>query len=265
MPEPFLYNLLGVPFIELSSVDSTNNYALTQIHAGLAQHGTAFFAHDQLAGKGQRGKVWASEKDASLILSVLINPQTIQVSQQFQFSACVALSVCEFFSHYTGKGTSIKWPNDLYWYDRKAGGILIENVIGNKKPADTVSWLWAVVGIGININQVLFPDELNNPVSLRQITGRNFNPVELSKELCAILEKNFKQLITNGFEDIYNAYLSHLYKKNESVKLKKGNRVFKATIKSVLPTGELLVQHALEESFRSGEIEWVIVADQQEK
>ncbi|HKO80059.1 MAG TPA: biotin--[acetyl-CoA-carboxylase] ligase [Chitinophagaceae bacterium] len=265
MPEPFLYNLLGTPFIELDSVDSTNNYALTQLHAGLAQHGTAFFAHEQVAGKGQRGKTWSTQKDSSLILSLVINPQLLQLTQQFHLSACIALSVCEFFGSYAGNSTCIKWPNDLYWYDRKAGGILIENIIGSKNPEDTASWLWAVIGIGVNINQVSFPGELKNPVSLKQITGKNFDPVQLAKELCSIIDKNFKQLITKGFEDIYIAYLSFLYKKNEPVKLKKGNRVFEAVIKSVLPTGELIVQHAIEEIFRFGEIEWVITTGKQEK
>lgn len=265
MSEPFLYNLLGTPFIELASVDSTNNYALKQIHAGLAQHGTAFFAHEQVAGKGQRGKTWIAQKDSSLIISIVINPQSLQLMQQFHLSACIALSVCEFFGSYTGNDTRIKWPNDLYWYDRKAGGILIENIIGSKKPEDAPGWLWAVAGIGININQVSFSEELRNPVSLRQITGKNFDPAKLAKELCSVIDRNFKQLITKGFEDIYTTYLSLLYKKNEPVKFKKGNRVFEAIIKSVLPTGELVVQHAIEESFRFGEIEWVITAGKQEK
>jgi BirA family biotin operon repressor/biotin-[acetyl-CoA-carboxylase] ligase len=256
---------LGTPFIELSSVDSTNNYALTQIHAGLAQHGTAFFAHEQLAGKGQRGKIWKSEKGSSLVLSVVINPHPLQVLQQFQLSACIALSVCEFFAGYAGDDTRVKWPNDLYWYDRKAGGILIENIVGNKAGGDAPGWQWAVVGIGINVNQVSFPADLNNPVSLKQVTGKNFDAVELAKELCGVLEKNFNHLIINGFEDIYTRYLSGLYKKNETVKLKKGSRVFKAIIKSVLPTGELVVQTAIEESFRFGEVEWVIMADKNEK
>lgn len=265
MPEPLLYNLLGTPFIELVSVDSTNNYALTQIHAGLAQHGTAFFAHEQVAGKGQRGKTWTTQKDSSLIISIVISPQPLQLMQQFHLSACIALSVSEFFGSYAGNSTRIKWPNDLYWYDRKAGGILIENIIGTKKPEDAAGWLWAVVGIGINLNQVSFPQELRNPVSLKQITGKNFDPVILAKELCAIIDRNFKQLIINGFEDIYTTYLSHLYKKNELVKLKKDNRIFEAVIQSVSPTGELVVQHAIEESFRFGEIEWVIPPDKQEK
>lgn len=279
MPEPFLYGSLGMPFIELLSVDSTNNYALTQIHAGLAQHGTAFFAHEQVAGKGQRGKVWTAEKDSSLVVSIVINPLPLLVTQQFQLSACAALSACEFFKKYAGDATRIKWPNDLYWYDRKAGGILIENIIGTKKsevrsqedeqsvtihqPASgndqpSANWLWAVAGIGININQTSFSEELRNPVSLKQITGSDFDPATLAKELCFIMDKNFKKLIANGFEEIYAFYLSHLYKRNELVKLKKGSRVFEAMIKSVSPTGELIVQHVIEEEFGFGEIEWLI-------
>ena len=282
MPEPSVYNPLGVPFIELLSVDSTNNYALTQVHGGLAQHGMAFFTNEQVAGKGQRGKTWTSPKNTSLILSVVIDPQ-LSISQQFQLSACIAVAVHEFFNHYAGRATRIKWPNDLYWNDRKAGGILIENIIGSKR-ADTpdnksakitertvspkpngsdqpaTQWLWAVAGIGININQVSFPAELKNPVSLKQITGKNFEPAQLAKELCTILDKNFKDLITNGFHDIYTSYLACLYKKNETVRLRKNNRVFDAVIKSVSPAGELLVEHAIEESFGFGEIEWIIPA-----
>ncbi len=290
MPNLFLYNSLGLPFIELLSVDSTNNYALTQLHAGLTQHGAAFFAHEQLAGKGQRGKMWTAPGGSSIIISVVINPKPLQITQQFQLSACIALSVCEFFRLYTGEAATIKWPNDLYWYDRKAGGILIENIIGKRKSevrsqgsqvsitrsedersfmidhAQTANeqqssdWLWAVAGIGVNINQTIFSEDLINPVSLTQITGSKYDPVKLAKELCLLMDSNFKKLITKGFEDIYTSYLSQLYKKNETVKLKKDSRVFEAVIKSVSPTGELIVQHATEERFAFGEIDWVIKA-----
>ena len=63
-----------MPFLESSTIDSTNNYALSQLHAGLAQHGSTFFAHEQVTGKGQRGKSWITEKDTALILSIVINP-----------------------------------------------------------------------------------------------------------------------------------------------------------------------------------------------
>ena len=192
------------------------------------------------------------------------------MAQQFQLSACAAVTVHDFFRKYAGKETRIKWPNDLYWKDRKAGGILIESVVrssesgggvrgrsrefgvGRRRESGVNSWQWAVIGIGININQTSFPPELPNPVSLKQITGKNFDPVELAKELCRLFNDHFEKLVTAGFEDIYAQYLSHLYKINEKVRLKKDNRVFETMIKSVSPSGRLIVQHSMEEEFDFG-------------
>ena len=257
MPQHFPIKTIGLPFIDLQSVDSTNIYALNQVHAGLAHHGSAFFAHEQVAGKGQRGKKWESEKGANIILSVVIKPDSSAISSQFQLSACAAVAIHEFFSFYTGDDTKIKWPNDLYWQDRKAGGMLIENVVVSRESGGGI-WKWAIVGIGININQTSFSPALQNPVSLKQITGKNFDPVELARELCSKLDACYRQLTNNGFEKIYEAYLLHLYKKNETVKLKKDNRVFEAIIKNVTPTGQLIVQHAIEEQVDFGEVEWLL-------
>ncbi len=269
MPQPSATKPFGLPFIELLSVDSTNNYARQQIHAGLAQHGMAFFAHEQMAGKGQRGKVWTSEKGDNIILSLLVKPQPLPLAKQFQLSACVAVAVQDFFMKYAGDDTKIKWPNDLYWQDRKAGGVLIESVVRSQEleveSQQTApdsnrdgNWQWAIIGIGININQTSFPADLTNPVSLKQITGKNFDQLELAKELCGILDMRFTELVENGFENIYNTYLAHLYKRKATVKLKKGNRVFEATIEGVSPTGKLITHHAIEEEFGFGEVEWVI-------
>lgn len=256
MPQPSSFKVIGAPVIELQSVDSTNIYALNKVHAGLAQHGMAIFAHEQVAGKGQRGKLWISEKGKNINLSVIIKLHSLNISGQFQLSACTAIAILDFFKHYAGNDTRIKWPNDLYWQDRKAGGILIENVIRNKESGNAI-WEWAVIGIGININQTAFPEDLKNPVSLKQITGKTFDTLELAMELLAKLNSLYHQLISSGFENIYNEYLLHLYKKNETVKLKKDNRVFDALIKTVTPSGQLIIQHAIEESVDFGNVEWV--------
>ena len=272
MPQPPDTKPIGFPFVELQSVDSTNNYARQQIHAGLAQHGMAIFAHEQLSGKGQRGKGWNSEKNSNIILSILIKPQPLLLTQQFMLSACVAVAIHDFFMKYAGAETKIKWPNDLYWQDRKAGGVLIESVVGSRESgaggnSTAAQWQWSIVGIGININQTYFPSYLPNPVSLKQITGKNFDTVELAKELCELLNKKFDELVDAGFEKIYSTYLTHLYKINSTVKLKKDNRVFEATIKSVSPSGKLIVHpdsyRDIEEDpiaigFEFGEVEWVI-------
>jgi len=264
LPLPSAGNPIGKPFIELQSIDSTNKYAMGLIHGDLlpdghgeAQHGMVVFTHEQTAGKGQRGKNWASQKDLNIALSILLNPYPLSVPAQFKLSVCIAVSACEFFSKYAGDETKVKWPNDIYWRDRKAGGILIENVIQSSQ--STVGrWQWSVIGIGININQTDFDPDLPNPVSLKQITGNIHEPIELAKELCSIIEKNYQLLIAGNFMTLFNKYQTHLYKKDEKVKLKKGTRVFETKIKGVSETGKLITQHSIEERFEFGEVEWVL-------
>jgi BirA family biotin operon repressor/biotin-[acetyl-CoA-carboxylase] ligase len=263
LPYPLSRISIGSPFIELQSVDSTNNYALSQVHAGLAENGMAVFAHEQVAGKGQRGKKWASSTGDNIALSIVIKPAPLGVLQQFQLSACAAVSLCLFFQKYAGEDTSIKWPNDLYWKDRKAGGILIESVIRSQARNDSPgeaglnAWEWAVIGMGVNINQADFPAELANPVSLKQITGKKHDPILLAKELCSLFGYYYHILITEGFGTILPIYLSHFYKKDKKVKLKKGARVFEAVITGVTPEGKLVALHTIEEHFDHGEVQWV--------
>ncbi len=269
MPLPFAGNPIGKPFIELQSIDSTNKYAMGLIHGnhlpdgqGEAQHGMAIFTHEQTAGKGQRGKSWTSQKDLNIALSILLNPYPLSVPDQFKLSVCIAASTWEFFSKYAGDETKIKWPNDIYWRDRKAGGILIENVIQSSQSEVgsrwQSGWQWSVIGTGININQTDFDPDLPNPVSLKQITGKIHEPIELAKEFCSLMEKNYQLLIAGNFKILFNKYQTHLYKKDEKVKLKKGTRVFETIIKGVSETGQLITQHSIEERFEFGEVEWVL-------
>jgi len=224
---------------------------------GETQHGMAIFSHEQTAGKGQRGKNWVSEKGSNIALSILLNPFPLSVPDQFKLSVCIAVSTFDLFSKYAGDETRIKWPNDIYWRDRKAGGILIENVIQSSQSGVAI-WQWAVTGIGININQTVFDPDLPNPVSLKQITGKNYEPLGIAKELCSVIERNYQILIAGNFEILFNKYQKHLYKKDDKVKLKKGTRVFETMIKGVSETGQLITQHSIEERFEFGEVEWVL-------
>ncbi|WP_228733179.1 MULTISPECIES: biotin--[acetyl-CoA-carboxylase] ligase [Hydrotalea] len=244
---------IGQRWIELSTVDSTNNYALGLIKTNLAEHGTAVFAQEQTAGKGQRGKAWITEPNSNLILSVIVQTEFLPLHQQFVFSAAMALAVQSFFNNYTANETVIKWPNDIYWNDRKAGGILIENIISGSG-----SWQWAVVGIGLNINQIHFPDWLPNPVSLQQITGKRLNCLELAKELCKYLNHYYRLLQAGAFTEILQQYNNYLYKKGAMVKLKKNNAVFTTTIQGVDQSGNLLTGNTFTNSFSFGEVEWII-------
>ena len=120
------------------------------------------------------------------------------------------------------------------------------------------NWDWAVVGIGVNINQTNFASELKNPVSLKQVTGDSFDQIELAKKLCMSIDHFYQRLLNSESNKILEIYNQFLYKKGEMVKLKKDNRIFSGIIKNVTPTGQLTVQHSVEEQFDFGEIEWLI-------
>ncbi len=252
LPPLIAKTAIGQPFIELSETDSTNMYAMEQLQANLAGHGAAFFAHHQSAGRGQRGKTWQSEAGTNIALSIITDSSSLSVANPFPLSIAVALAAHDLFSKYAGDETSIKWPNDLYWRDRKAGGILIENSIRGQ------SWPWSVVGIGMNINQTLFAGSLVNPVSLKQITGKQFDPVALAKELCLCLEERYRQLLHEPFDRCLTRYNELLFKKGVQVRLKKGPVIFNCVIEAVSETGELMVSGGLDERFTFGEVEWIL-------
>jgi BirA family biotin operon repressor/biotin-[acetyl-CoA-carboxylase] ligase len=94
-------------------------------------------------------------------------------------------------------------------------------------------------------------------VSLKEITGKHFEPVLLAKELCKILDEKY-QLLTSDPSQIIQQYKTHLYKLNEQVKLKKGSRVFEAMFTDVTSNGQMVAHHAIEEKFDVGEVEWLI-------
>ena len=198
--------VLGAPLIELSTIDSTNIYAMAQIKAGLSKSGSCYTADFQTNGKGQHGRVWESSKGQNLLCSYILELNTLDTlknwtpADQIGFSAAIALGIRAFFDAHTNGDTKIKRPNDIYWRDRKAGGILIENLLKGTE------WTWAVVGIGININQTVFSPEAPNPVSLKQITGRDWDILSLQEALSKALNKSIQDWLMEGEEKTIQAF-----------------------------------------------------------
>ena len=191
---------LGAPLIELPSIDSTNIYAMEQIKAGKAISGSCYNTPFQTHGKGQHGRIWESEKGQNLLCSYVLELKSLNPSKnwgpedQKGLSAAVAIGAKAFFGANAGDETLIKLPNDIYWRDRKAGGILIENSLRGTE------WTWTVIGIGFNINQTSFSPDAPNPVSLRQITGRQWEIARLQTELSKALTKSIHDWILVGEE-----------------------------------------------------------------
>lgn len=191
---------IGAPLIELPSIDSTNIYAMEQIKAGKAISGSCYNTPFQTHGKGQHGRVWESQKGQNLLCSYVLELKSLNPAKnwgpedQKGLSAAVAIGAKAFFGAHAGDETLIKLPNDIYWRDRKAGGILIENSLRG------TDWTWAVIGIGFNINQTSFSPDAPNPVSLRQITGRQWEIARLQTELSKALTKSIHDWILVGEE-----------------------------------------------------------------
>lgn len=240
---------IGEPFVILSSVDSTNKYAMQEVHDQLSSHGKAYFAFEQTQGRGQRGKSWQSAPGENLILSVVLQIEQPFPKNPFLFSAAMALGCYDFFSKYAGEETSLKWPNDLYWRDRKAGGLLIENSL------NAGFWKASVVGFGININQTKFDPSLSNPVSLRQITGKTFDPVLLAKELCSALAKRWEQWNKEPTK-LLEQYNAVLYKKNQHHTFQTPEGPMEGTVQYVDEQGKLIVLCPDQKAFEFGSLQW---------
>jgi BirA family biotin operon repressor/biotin-[acetyl-CoA-carboxylase] ligase len=252
LPDPGNESLHTTTFdnqlIELESVDSTNNYAMARIHAGLATDGLVCLARNQLAGKGQRGKTWMSEPGQNLIMSLIIKPYHLVISRQFVFSAAVALGILETVNGFKNANWKIKWPNDIFWSDRKAAGILIENIILGE------NWLWSVIGIGMNLNQLIFPPEIPNPISLKQITGLDYEPVLIARELVSKIQNKIA-ILRNNPDQILKDFNELLYKKDEIIALRIKGELIVSTLKNVEDDGRLVTEGGC---YHLGEAEFLV-------
>ena len=242
---------IGIPFNIIGSVDSTNRLALEGGQDGKSASGAVFFALEQTAGKGQRGRTWASEPGQNIMMSVLLDPEGLTAAGLFGLSCAAALAATDLFSTYAGDETAIKWPNDIYWRDRKAGGILIENSMRGSE------WRRAVIGFGININQTAFDPGLPNPVSLRQITGRTFDPVALARELCGALERRLGALAETGLEPLLGSYEQRLYGLGRRFRFRDGDTTFEAVVRGVDADGRLVTDGGQRRCHRFGSISWL--------
>jgi len=203
--------LLGEPLIELTSIPSTNIYAMDQVHKGLALSGSCYTADFQTAGKGQHGRNWESEKGQNLLSTYVLELKQLKSdviwtpAHQIGFSAAIALGARAFFAKFAGDETKIKKPNDIYFSDRKAGGILIENLVRGK------NWTWTLIGLGININQGSFSSlaanrAAANPISLQEITKQNWDLKKMQQHLSEALTTAVQNWLIEGEEKTMQAF-----------------------------------------------------------
>ncbi len=221
--------------IKLDSVDSTNNYAKKLLLEQKPADGTLVFALEQHSGRGQMGNTWQTEAGKNLTASYIFYPDFLAADEQFYLNMAVSLAVKDFCESLLPDEIKIKWPNDIYWHDKKLGGILIENTISGTRLASSV------IGIGINLNQTDFDPHLPNPVSFSQIANKQFELENTLDMLSAYIEKYYLQLRQRHFNFLDKGYTVALYRFQQTYEFKKGEQLIRGEIEGVAKDGRLIL------------------------
>lgn len=236
------------------SVTSTNDVCQKRSNLGAAE-GLVIASEFQEEGRGQRGNRWESIQGLNLTFSVLLRPTFLQVSDQFYLLKATALAITDWLKAYVETGqVKIKWPNDIYIGDKKVCGILIENSFFSQN-LDT-----SIIGIGINLNQTSFSDDLPNPTSLLIETGKRIAPKTVLPEVVSCIQCRYLQLVDGNRNAIDNDYLNSIYRKDQLCRYYSNGHDFEATIIGVQPSGELILKTPKGEirSFAFKEVSFVI-------
>ena len=229
--------IIGLKQINLKEVDSTNVYLkqlLTDDESEI--EGLVVTSEKQSAGKGQKNNVWESEGGKNIICSILLKPK-IEVKKQFLISKIISLGIIDFLLNLGLENVKIKWPNDIYYKDKKLAGVLIENSVKGNKIVNSI------VGIGINVNQTKFHSDLINPASIKSLLNvGELNLHELFEDLLFFIEKWYLLLKTGKTDLINKEYLQYLHWLNESRQFYIDNNKVEGVIVGVSSTGMLQVE-----------------------
>lgn len=220
----------------VKQTQSTNVLLWEMLRKDQLSEGFVVYTDFQTAGKGQIGNSWESEVRKNLLFSMVLYPQKIPLDQLFLISQLVSLGIKKALDKYVD-GITVKWPNDIYWYDRKMAGILIENSLQANK-------VRTVVGLGLNVNQREFVSSAPNPVSLRQITGK---PVNRKLLLNSIVENIMELYNELDMAKIRLEYANSLYRKDGFHSYTAAGELFHAKILLVHPDGQLELETKLGE------------------
>ncbi len=215
---------------------STNQLMKNMLSQENLPEGFVVQAGFQVAGRGQGANHWESARDQNLLFSLLLRPAHIAIDEQFLISQIVSLGIVAALSEIVPDASdafSIKWPNDIYWNQKKIAGILIENTWMGAKIASSV------VGVGLNINQEVFESDAPNPISLCQISGMQHLLDDVFEKLITQIDYYYEaespELVRRHYmERIFRKEGFHLYRADEEV--------FEARIAGVEKDGRLIIE-----------------------
>lgn len=214
---------------------STNQYC-ELLNLSEVEEFTVIVARRQTAGIGQRGNHWEAEPGKNLTFSLVLKPVFLPIADQYQLTKAVSLGVADWLTPLVPQGEGrvrIKWPNDIYVDDRKICGMLITNrVTGDRLSA-------SIVGIGMNINQRVFPDWVPNPTSLSLLTGREWPLEEMLAGLLSAIRRRYEELHREPLGVLDAPYLARLLRRGEKASYLLHGEKTEATITGVNRFGHL--------------------------
>lgn len=238
--------LFGNDSIFLREAVSTNGYLSSLANSSDVKEGTLVHTDFQTSGRGERGNSWESEDGKNILISYIINPNSIEASSQFIISKIAAIAVARTVVEAIDRVDSslnirnrvkVKWPNDIYIDDKKAAGILIENTLQGPNIGTSI------IGIGLNINQIEFISDAPNPISLASVLGKELN----REEVIETLSNNFTELysyLTDGDEgQVDSIYLDNLYRLNSAEQYTDSDGAFSGEIRGVDNYGRLIIDN----------------------
>ncbi len=224
---------IGHKIIHLTDVDSTNNYAANLLKQGIIESGTVILADEQHAGRGQRGTEWSVNPGENLTFSIFLDNVNLSVDRQFvltQFISCCLTRLLEK----NGLTCKIKWPNDIYFNDKKIAGVLIENQLSGKRVKSSI------IGIGLNLNQVGFDGFVATSTLLE--TGVRRIPKDVLLSFCNVFNENWNDWMKVSNASDNEIYLKQLYQLNEPRVYKDTSGQFDGVIRGVTDSGRLVLQ-----------------------
>lgn len=215
-------------------VDSTNIWADKEVKNGKVLEGTIYRADVQTQGKGQRGRIWASDQGRNLLVSFVFHPNFLKSDEQFTLIKAVSIAIKDTLDPYLIDKAKIKWPNDIYVNDTKIAGVLIESTL--KGPYLGTS----IIGIGINVNQQNFENALNATSVMLEI-GRGVDLDRFLVELSQNMEHRYLA-IKSKISVIDKVYHDSLFRLGEACDYKIGDVQIEMTNRGVDSIGQILLE-----------------------
>ena len=221
-------------YIHLEQIDSTNAYLQRKLSETDIRDWVVS-TDEQTAGKGMGSNGWESEARKNLTFSLALDMSFLPAERQFLLSEAVPLGIVKVLDKFLSvEKLFIKWPNDIYYDGHKLAGILINSTI-KANMMDT-----SIIGIGLNVNQMKFKDWPTHPISLKQITGKDFELQPLLEQISESIVAEVERLKKNS-PAIGQDYLSRLFRYRTWADYQVGEKALRLFMTGIDPFGRLML------------------------